>query len=177
MKYDELDAKLTIHVDFRPTLQYMDKILSLAASSFEKSYSNWVVRNNNADCTLFDMKRKQSLAILKNPQSGSITLVTKNKDTINNAMSEFMKIALALLKETDVKIVNRCSVRRQGLKATEKKYDDFVNDFYNLFYGSSKGCLNNFSADKVLDTVLILNGIKDGYENTVTLGALKEWGR
>lgn len=166
--YTSVDSKLLIRVDFKPTLKYFNQMFEIAAS-LEGEYEHWKAARNPSMGILFDPDSKRQINI----SGQSLSFTTKNTAVISDPFEEFSKLLVLFLSEGDVSEILRIGVRRLGIKSVNKTYAEFSDKFYETFYGS-QGELKEVMADKIDDVVLILQGIKEGFQNRNQLGPLKQ---
>jgi len=166
--YKQLDEKVIVRIDFRPTLKYFDEMFKIA-STLEDEFENWRATHKPSMGVLFDKDQKKQLNI----QGNSIAFTTKNSELINGIYDEFVRLIALFMSDTGIETVHRIGIRRMALRTKKEEYTDFSEKFFEKFYGSQTELLK-ISADTVEDVVLILEGVKDGFSTRSNFGPLKQ---
>ncbi len=166
--YTKVDNKLLFRIDFRPSLKYYDHMFEIA-SVLESEYEHWKATHNPAMGVLFDSESKRQVNI----SSQSISFTTKNEAILRDPYEEISKLVVLFLSENNVAEIRRIGIRRMGIQTVNRTYKEFIDRFFERFYGSQKQ-LKDITADKLDDVVLVLQGIKEGFNNRNQFGPLKQ---
>ena len=165
--YRQIHHKLLFRIDFQPTLKYIDQMYK-AASMLEGEYENWKTAQSSSFAMLFDRDSQRQLTI----DGQSISFVTSNEAILKDPYSEISKILVLFLSQGDIPKIRRIGIRSMSLHTVNRSYDEFVDKFFSVFYGAQTE-LKAITSDKLDDVLLVLQGIKDGFQTRNQVGPLK----
>ena len=167
---NEIILKNIAQFRYVPTLAFYDNMFNVA-STLEggDEFEHWRAKRSPDAALLFSEKKRSGLNI----DSRSITYTTEKLNTNTNMSSQLIKYSTLFLDNSNVATFNHVGMRRIGIYSTNITYDEYVDKFVNAFLNINSG-LPGLIADKVEDTLYVIEGIKDGFMTRLRLAPLKQ---
>jgi len=162
--------KTTGEIRFRPTLTSWDRTVELA-KSIEKEFEHWRI-SSKSDVTLYNIESKSLIKI----KFDSILFLNEGEQGATDELIENVKnIFTKLVEGSDVKEFRHIGCRKQFVIETDFNYSDLADLTFKKFYSSQEFLKEASVTDKVMDTLFVLDGKKNGLRNHVQIGpTLKE---
>lgn len=166
---NEVVSKYVSQLRYVPTMAMYESMFKTAAVLADsEEFEHWRAKRTPDSALLFNESKKYSLQI----DSNNLTFSTESSSQGNKIDTYMTKYSSLFLESMNVSKFVRVGVRRIGIYEIDLKYNEYVDKFYDTFY-KERGRIESIVADRIEDTLFVLESIKDGYSIRVRIAPLK----
>lgn len=165
--FDKKLQRIVGQIRYRPTIATFDGV-SLLAKELESKFEEWRAPKHD-DITLYSPEAKKLLQV----NSDTITYLNELEESTQELIS-YLKLFFEKCTSTlGVKNIRRIGFRNTQILTCAFKFQELNDLIFRKFYPDNKD-FKGISSDLPRETVFVLDGTKNGFQNHVQIGPVNK---